>query len=205
MGPEGLAAVQARISELRGQLGLLAPPAPAPAPPTGAGSFQSVLASAMAGGGVPGLGGPTATATVKAPGDYGALTPPAELAAYGNGRIPPDQLVPIGNGSERLHAPAAEAFKRMTSDAWRAGVDLKVNDGYRSLDGQHAMAEELGLYSQGGKAAVPGTSTHGWGLSVDIDNQGGAHEWLRSNAHRYGFVEDVPGEPWHWTFRPDGA
>lgn len=203
MGPDGLTAVQARINELRGQLGLLAPPAPSQPRPTGAGSFQSVLASAMAGGDAPAVGG--ATATVKAPGDYGKLAPPPELAAYGNGRIPPDQLVPIGNGSERLYAPAAEAFKRMTSDAWRAGVDLKVNDGYRSLDGQHAMAAELGLYSEGGKAAAPGTSTHGWGLSVDVDSDGAAHEWLRANGYRYGFVEDVRGEPWHWTFRPDGA
>ena len=183
MGLEGLAAVQARIAELRGQLGM----APARVPvATGApnrASFEAALVNAM---GASTATSATATATVRAPGDYGKLQPPPELAAYGNGRIPPDVLVPIGNGSERLYAPAADAFKRMTSDAWRAGVDLKVNDGYRSFDQQVAMADRVGLYRDGGRAAVPGTSTHGWGLSVDVDTGGGAVEWLRANAHRYG-------------------
>jgi zinc D-Ala-D-Ala carboxypeptidase len=26
--------------------------------------------------------------------------------------------------------------------------------------------------------------------------------WLRANAARYGFVNDVPSEAWHWTWRP---
>ena len=25
--------------------------------------------------------------------------------------------------------------------------------------------------------------------------------WLRKNAGRYGFYNDVPGEPWHWSYR----
>ena len=183
-----MAEVQARISELRGQLGLLTPARPAAlAGP----SFQAALDSAI------GAGAATPAPLIV----EGHLQPPAELAAYGNGKIPADALTPIGDGSERLYGPAAEAFRRMASDAWRVGVDLKVNDGYRSIERQHDMAERHGLYSQGGRAAVPGTSTHGWGLSVDVDSDGGAHEWLQRNGARYGFVADVPGEPWHWTYR----
>ena len=189
---------QARIAEIRAQIATLTPVRHAA--PSGR-EFGRVLASALDGTGVG--AGVVSPATVRAPGDYGPLTPPAELVQYGNGRIPPEALLPIGDGTERLHAPAAQAFRRMTADAWRAGVDLKVNDGYRSIDAQHEVAGELGLYRDGGAAAVPGTSTHGWGLSVDIDSDGGAHDWLRANAARYGFVEDVPGEPWHWTYRPD--
>src|SRR5688572_8748359 len=186
---------QARIAEIRAQIATLTPTRPA----AKAGrEFGNVLASAM-----DATGGTMAPATVRSPGDYGPFTPPAELAAFGNGRIPPAALLPIGDGTEHLHAPAATAFRRMAQDAWRSGVDLKVNDGYRSLHGQHEVANELGLYRDGGAAAVPGTSTHGWGMSVDIDSEGGAHDWLRANASRYGFVEDVPGEPWHWTYRPD--
>lgn len=197
MALEGMQAVQARIGEIQGRIGTTAPARPVAAP---TGRFEAALLAAA----VPsGTTSTSPTATVRAPGDYGSLQPPPELAAFGNGRVPLSQLVTIGDGSERLYAPAAEGFRRMASDAWRAGVDLKVNDGYRNFDQQQALAAELGLYRDGGKAAVPGTSTHGWGLSVDVDTDGGAGEWLRTNAARYGYVEDVPGEPWHWTFRPD--
>lgn len=202
MSVDGVQAVQARISEIRTQLGIRAATATAPARTTTVGpgaSFESVLAAAMGTG-----RSPAPTATVRSPGAYGALAPPPELARHGNGRIPPAMLSPIAGGQERLYAPAAEAFEQMAADARRAGVALEVNDGYRSLDAQRTMADRVGLYSNGGRAAVPGTSTHGWGLSVDVDTDGGAVEWLRANAARYGFVEDVPREPWHWTFRPDG-
>jgi len=26
--------------------------------------------------------------------------------------------------------------------------------------------------------------------------------WLRAHAGTYGFVNDVPSEAWHWTWRP---
>jgi hypothetical protein len=194
MGPESLQAVHARIGEIQARLGVVAP---SQAPSVDSERFQNVLSAAM---NAPAA--PPSPAMVRSAGSYGPIDPPSELLPFGNGRVPVSQLVPIGDGSERLYAPAAEAFRRMASDAWRAGVDLKVNDGYRSLGAQEALAVELGLYRDGGKAAVPGTSTHGWGLSVDVDTGGGATEWLRSDAARYGFVEDVAREPWHWTFRP---
>jgi LAS superfamily LD-carboxypeptidase LdcB len=28
-----------------------------------------------------------------------------------------------------------------------------------------------------------------------------AYRWLANNARRYGFVNDVRGESWHWTYR----
>jgi LAS superfamily LD-carboxypeptidase LdcB len=50
----------------------------------------------------------------------------------------------------------------------------------------------------------PGTSNHGWGLSVDINVAADARagRWLHANTARYGFFNDVPTEPWHWTYRP---
>jgi hypothetical protein len=186
----GMEAAQARVAEIKARIAELAP-RPVPA----GGAFGPHYAAA--------LGELDAAATVRGPGDYGPIEVPPELAVHGNGRIPLGELLPIGDGRERLYGPAALAFRRMAADAWRAGVDLEVNDGYRALPDQHRLADDLGLYRNGGAAAVPGTSTHGWGLSVDIDTDGGAVPWLRANAARYGFVEDVPGEPWHWTFRPD--
>lgn len=132
---------------------------------------------------------------------HGRVTPPGDLASYGNGRIPRQALSPIGVGDHRLHAPAADAFKRMRADAAAAGVNIGVTDAYRSYEDQVDIARRKGLYSQGGLAAEPGTSNHGWGLSLDLQLDSRAQEWMRNNAGRYGFVEDVPREPWHWTFK----
>jgi hypothetical protein len=53
------------------------------------------------------------------------------------------------------------------------------------------------------KAASPGTSNHGLGLAVDFD-QGQLDswlQWLRDNAARFGFVDEVSSEDWHWSYR----
>ncbi len=139
------------------------------------------------------------------PGSYGSLTPPAELAVYGNGLVPAEALAPIGDAGHRLWAPAASAFTAMVAAAEREGVTIGVTDSYRSLAGQERVAKEKGLYSQGGLAATPGTSNHGWGLALDLDLDDRAQAWMRANGPDYGFVEDVPREPWHWTYRPIGA
>jgi LAS superfamily LD-carboxypeptidase LdcB len=86
------------------------------------------------------------------------------------------------------------------------GIDLRVTDSYRTYDQQVDLAQRKGLYADGGLAAVPGTSNHGWGLAVDADITNPATmSWLRSNGYKYGFVEAVSREPWHWEFRPSQA
>ena len=54
------------------------------------------------------------------------------------------------------------------------------------------LARRKGLYSQGGLAAKPGTSDHGWGRSTDLDLDSKALTWMRANGAKYGFAEDVP-------------
>ena len=195
MALEGLVAVQARIAELRGWA--VPPSAPPAAPKAGDTSFDSVLSSVLEP-----TPAPAAPASVKPAGGYGKLTPPADLSPYGNGRIPADRLALIGTGDHRLWQPAAAAFARLQADAAAAAVRIGVTDSYRSYDEQVAVARDKGLYRNGGLAATPGTSSHGWGLSLDLDLDPRAQAWMRENASRYGFVEDVPREPWHWTYRP---
>ena len=119
---------------------------------------------------------------------------------YENGRLPDEALTDIGVGSHRLSPPAASAFVRLRAAARADGIDIKVTDSYRSYDQQVDVARRKGLYSQGGLAAKPGTSDHGLGLALDLDLDPEALTWMRTNAARFGFVEDTPRESWHWKF-----
>jgi len=198
---EGLAAVQARIAAIEATFDALAGRTTSVARARSGSSFATALDTALGATGAWGTGALT-PAQRLAPGRYGRLEPPAELAAYGNGRIPLDALEPIGVGSHRLYGPAARAFRQMAADAAADGVTIGVTDSYRDYAAQVRLAQQKGLYSEGGLAATPGTSNHGWGLSLDLDLDDRALAWMRENAWRYGFVEDVPREPWHWTYRP---
>lgn len=205
MGPcvEGIAAVQARIRAIESQFPAARPVAAPATSPTAVGapsaSFNATFDKVL---GQQGATSPLTPATRKAPGQYGKLQPPAELTRYGNGRIPAEAMSAIGVNGHRLWDPAAKAFTQLEADARAAGVTIEVTDSYRDLAGQERVAAAKGLYSQGGLAAKPGTSTHGWGLSVDLSLDAKAQGWMRENGWRYGFVEDVPREPWHWTYRP---
>ncbi|HEY3447621.1 MAG TPA: M15 family metallopeptidase [Myxococcales bacterium] len=124
---------------------------------------------------------------------------PANLRAYGNGRIPANKLESIGGG-HRLNSTAADAYKRMSADAAKAGVKIGVTDSYRSYAAQVDCARRKGLYKNGGLAATPGTSKHGWGLAVDVKVNRTGQNWLQQNASKYGF-HTIPREPWHWEYR----
>ena len=130
---------------------------------------------------------------------------PTDLAAYGNGRIPASALEQVGDTRHKLWAPAAESLNRMIADARRDGVTIGITDSYRPYAEQVDLARRKGLYSQGGLAAKPGTSEHGWGMATDLDLDAKALGWMKQNADRYGFVMNVPRENWHWAYRPPTA
>ena len=121
---------------------------------------------------------------------------------FGNGRVPATALGQIDGTNHRLWAPARDAFENLRAAAARDGITIGITDSYRSYDAQVDVARHKGLYSEGGLAAVPGTSPHGWGLAVDLDLDARAQAWMRAHAAEYGFVEDRPREPWHWAFQP---
>lgn len=201
-----VAAVHARIAEIQARIAMPASRGPSAA-------FGSQLSAAM----TDAAGTTTATTATAATAaadpaallrpaalqphtHAGKVSPPAELQAYGNGKIPATALAEIGVGEHRMYGPAAEQFKQMSAAAAADGVTIGVTDSYRSYEAQVDLAERKGLYSQGGLAATPGTSNHGWGLSLDLDLDDQAQAWMRTHGKEYGFVEDVPREPWHWTY-----
>ncbi len=138
-------------------------------------------------------------------GGYGKLPVPQAVAGFGNGRIPSTGLTSLNTQpGHKLYAPAAASWNNLVAAARAEGVELKITDSYRDYDEQVDLVRRKGLYSQGGLAATPGTSNHGWGMAVDANvNDPRTLQWLKTNGPRFGWVEAVPREPWHWEFRPD--
>ena len=107
---------------------------------------------------------------------------PADLAAYGNGKIPAASLEKVGATGHKLWAPAAEQLTSMIADAKKDGVTIGITDSYRTYGEQVDLAKRKGLYSQGGLAAQPGTSDHGWGMAADLDLNASALAWIRAHG-----------------------
>jgi hypothetical protein len=129
------------------------------------------------------------------------VLPAAGVEGLTNGRVPPSRLSDVGDG-ERMTKVAAAQFRAMDAAAMAVGLDLHVNSGYRTYAEQAALYDGY-LHHGGPLAAAPGHSTHGLGLSADIDvRDARVFGWLEHHAHEYGFVRDVPSERWHWTYRP---
>lgn len=146
-------------------------------------------------------GATSAAVTTSASATLNSAGIPSDLAVYGNGQVPTSALASVGTTGHRLWAPAASAFETLLAAAKSDGVDIGITDSYRTYDSQVDLAQRKGLYSEGGLAAKPGTSDHGWGLSLDLRLDPAALSWMRANGATYGFAEDVPREPWHWTFQ----
>lgn len=149
------------------------------------------------------INGQAAPLGARAPGGYGSLPIPDDLRALGNGKLPENTLTEINQGSHRLFAPAAASWDNLVAAAKGDGIELRITDSYRDYAEQVDLVERKGLYSQGGLAATPGTSNHGWGMAVDADvTDAATRNWLQVNGPRFGWIESVPREPWHWEFRP---
>jgi zinc D-Ala-D-Ala carboxypeptidase len=162
-------------------------------------TFASVYAQAMSANGSTATSPSSLTAAAARLGANGV---PVDLAAYGNGKVPANALRTVGTTGHKLWAPASSALESLMEAARRDGVKIGITDSYRPYAEQVDLARRKGLYSQGGLAAKPGTSDHGWGLAVDLDLNAKAQTWMRANAGSFGFVENTPREPWHWAFTP---
>ena len=190
---EQISAIQARVAQLQQLVAPAVVVAARPATTTASTSFADTLASAVAATGVD-----TAPSSVRR---INGDPLPQGLARYENGRIPADALTLVGDTGHRLWQPAAESLTRLIADARAQGVTIGITDSYRTYETQADLVTRKGLYSQGGLAAAPGTSDHGWALAADLRLDDRALAWMRANAARYGFAEDTPREPWHWAYQ----
>lgn len=127
---------------------------------------------------------------------------PEEYKAFGNGMVPREMLSEVGATGHYLWPPAARAFERLLAAAAADGLSIGITDSYRPLVVQQDLVVRKGLYSQGGLAALPGTSNHGWGTALDLVLSSQSLAWMRTHASAFGFVEDTPRETWHWRYLP---
>ncbi len=143
------------------------------------------------------------------------------------------ELLTLSNG-ERIDKRIYPPLQKMFDDMRAKGIYPTVVSGYRSYEEQREILEEkyLAYRAEGySKArakelatewvALPGTSEHQLGIAVDINpdysvsDGEGVYEWLRDNAHRYGFIKRYPedkkeitgiiNEPWHYRYVGDKA
>jgi zinc D-Ala-D-Ala carboxypeptidase len=203
---QGITGVTARVAEIQSRFAAMAAISPAAGGTAAATAVRSGSASgtafANAYSEAVAATKPAATSATQKLNKDGI---PAELTKYGNGKIPASALAKVGDTGHRLWAPAAEALERLRAAAKSDGVKIGITDSYRSYAEQVDVARRKGLYSQGGLAAKPGTSEHGWGMAADLDLNAKALAWMRQNAKKFGFEENTPREPWHWGFTVKGA
>lgn len=149
--------------------------------------------------------------------------------------VPPDltRLVGMPDGSGiMLEFTAATAFTRLFEDIVADGLGLIPLSGYRTYqEQQDIFAWNLELHMNEGMTqeearaytatlvALPGTSEHQYGRSIDVTIDGTTNhtfneteqgKWLIAHAHEYGFVlrypsdkTDITGiayEPWHLRY-----
>jgi len=139
----------------------------------------------------------------------------------------PNDLVSVenyGRSSVRLSSVAFEAYKKMADAAKNNGLDIYIRSGYRSYTDQQNMynyyVSNDGVVEADTYSARAGHSEHQTGLAVDlIKGTNGSYdgfknteefEWMKDNAHKYGFIlrytkdnEYITGyiyEPWHYRY-----
>lgn len=76
-----------------------------------------------------------------------------------------------------------------------SGGRITISSGRRSTQEQQTLYERYRA-GKGPLAAKPGTSKHEHGEAIDF---GGDMGLLRQLATKYGLINSVPGEAWHWT------
>jgi D-alanyl-D-alanine carboxypeptidase len=195
----GVEGVNARMADIQSRIIALQTQSATPAAKT---STVAKTASTASGAGGTTFASHLSDAVANQKYTLNAQGVPTDLAAYGNGKIPAAALAQVGDTNARLWTPAAQSLTTMMADAKKDGVHIGISDSYRPYTEQVDLAKRKGLYSQGGLAAKPGTSEHGWGMAADLDLNSKALSWMKTNGAKYGFDQNVPRESWHWAYKP---
>ena len=127
------------------------------------------------------------------------------------------------NADKYLKKEAKLAFENLSEDANKLGYRILAVSAYRDYNYQMELfnyyVEEKGLEYALNCSAKPGHSEHQTGLAVDVEGSNKSYdnfedspefEWMKNNAHKYGFIlrypkgkEHITGfkyEPWHYRY-----
>jgi hypothetical protein len=107
----------------------------------------------------------------------------------------------------RLQEAAMQNLEKMLTDAYTAGIYIKVNSAYRTYEDQVRIKN----LAAGIPAAEPGNSNHGFGLAVDLANSDGGRinpistpkewKWIQDNKAKYGFENiNTTTESHHYNY-----
>lgn len=122
--------------------------------------------------------------------------PEGAVQGYIHGRAVRIVVTRIDNKPVELHT--AQAYRRMRDAAARAGVQLRIVSGFRTMEHQQALYRAY-RRGRGNLAALPGTSNHQSGHALDLNTSSpGVLRWLDRHARSFGFRRTVPTEAWHW-------
>jgi len=114
-------------------------------------------------------------------------------------------LTVVGIDGKPVEIETARAYQRMREAAAKDGATIKVVSGFRTMDEQEYL---YGCYvhcscNNCNLAARPGYSAHQSGRALDLNTRDPAvGAWMRAHGNAFGFFNTVPGEPWHWEYRP---
>lgn len=113
-----------------------------------------------------------------------------------------------------ISADFRNAYIKMMSEApdfVRNNVDIKGGfAGYRTKEMQETLYNQ-GLQKYGkdkisGRVAVPGYSSHEFGLAGDFSfSDPNAEKWVRENSKKYGIVFRLPNDRNHGEYTPNGV
>ena len=132
-------------------------------------------------------------------------------------------------GGKKVAKIIYNPLKNMIDAASKEGIKISVCSGYRSIEYQQKLFDdqvireknkgfndEKSIENASKVVAKPWQSEHNMGISVDINcadysfESTKAYEWMKRNAHFYGFIEryiyrfesetGVVSEPWHWRY-----
>jgi hypothetical protein len=126
---------------------------------------------------------------------------PVERVGYRHGRRHTVEVVPLGPTAIEVEIRTAQAFLDMRAAAAEAGVELRLESGFRTVEEQRELFRAW-RKGYGNKAARPGKSNHqsGRALDISVNSVPGAFAWLEANASSFGFKRTVKSEPWHWEY-----
>ena len=112
-------------------------------------------------------------------------------------------------GTQGLDPSLAKAFTKARADALTAGLDLRINSGFRTAaTQQHLYDDALAKYGSAATARhwvlPPAESDHVKGRAIDVAPAAGA-AWLEKHGVSYGLCRRYVNEWWHFELLAPAA